>query len=1228
MTDLNGHETMAISSLVCEVSPTTHTSAVLDPQQLLALAPEDIIARAPRPENAPKADSPSYAAYEQSRNEYLQQMSNRFRLVREYEQSRSEQELASTVVDELASASGRLALVEQEAFQQLIERANSRAIRAIEASKEKSEQDSKGKTTHSEKKNKARRPARERKAKKEDKEKTNSKEKKSEDTSKGAAERVPPSKGDALIAAKVGDEAATQTPITSSSRRRKRKNEDQTQSTAKKSHVEKTEKIKKDKPEKAKKKPLGTPKQFQNAFDGIWRDIIRKDIPKVFKIYQAANTIKLSNARKTAALASKEARRWQFRTNRNIKDMQSKGRRAVREMIAFWKKNEREERDLRRKAEKEALEQARKLEEERESRRQARKLNFLITQTELYSHFVGSKIKPGDSTEDVKKVAMKEIDFDAEDEGAISAAAHANAQQAVKAARERAQMFDDSKIRNVELNEDEMNFQNPTSLGESTVPQPKLLKCQLKEYQLKGLNWLANLYEQGINGILADEMGLGKTVQSISVMAYLAEHHDIWGPFLVIAPASTLHNWQQEIDKFVPEFKVLPYWGSNKDRKILRKFWDRKQLRYGKNAKFHVLVTSYQLVVADAQYFNRMRWQYMILDEAQAIKSSSSSRWKSLLSMQCRNRLLLTGTPIQNSMQELWALLHFIMPTLFDSHEEFSDWFSKDIESHATKNSQLNEQQLKRLHMILKPFMLRRVKKHVQQELSDKIEIDVYCSLTHRQRALYRMLKSQISVKELIERAASDDTQNLMNLVMQFRKVCNHPDLFERSDVTSAFSFGKFGRTLDFAREGPLLELYDTVRNCIEYKIPKKIYRNFMLEIPSEDSDAFVRGKIARMLTVWTPENTTVKAASFIENTPAGQICREARLGLFERACYSSDPIKRCFKDPSIARQKPLIGIDIVSNYLQESYLEVHEPLFIRRATAPPIAMIGPDAQLVHDVYKWQHPSIMKVLMPLTLDEEWFYLQRNNVPPSNLYPPPPRFSYSTIMIPSMNRFVSDSGKLARLDTLLADLKQNGHRVLIYFQMTKMMDLMEEYLAYRQYKYVRLDGSSKLGDRRDLVNDWQTRPDLFVFLLSTRAGGLGINLTAADTVIFYDSDWNPTIDSQAMDRAHRLGQTRQVTVYRLLVKGTIEERMRDRAKQKEHVQQVVMEGRGKQADFQKSGREVAYWLLDEDDDEVNKAIKRQEELVSMKPKRRKKEVLSESTHSEHRSSLEQVMNGQN
>lgn len=191
----------------------------------------------------------------------------------------------------------------------------------------------------------------------------------------------------------------------------------------------------------------------------------------------------------------------------------------------------------------------------------------------------------------------------------------------------------------------------------------------------------------------------------------------------------------------------------------------------------------------------------------------------------------------------------------------------------------------------------------------------------------------------------------------------------------------------------------------------------------------------------------------------------------------------------------------------------------------------------------------------------------------------------------MRRFVTDSGKLAKLDELLRELKAGGHRVLLYFQMTRMIDLMEEYLTYRNYKYCRLDGSTKLEDRRDTVADFQQRPDIFVFLLSTRAGGLGINLTAADTVIFYDSDWNPTIDSQAMDRAHRLGQTRQVTVYRLITRSTIEERIRKRALQKEEVQRVVISGGAAGGvDFNTRNREnkakdIAMWLADDEQAEL-------------------------------------------
>ena len=1019
---------------------------------------------------------------------------------------------------------------------------------------------------------------------------------------------------------------------------------------------------------------------YHNLYCQIWKDIAKKDIPKVVRIKENSLSTKQSNLRKTAQLASKEARRWQMRTNKSMKDVQARAKRGMREMLGFWKRNERDERDQRKIAERQELENAKKAEAEREANRQKRKLNFLISQTELYSHFIGKKARTDEierSTDDADAAGaapaqatnqlldnlpdasanpsarvtnFEDLDFDNEDESALNAAAMANAQHAVQAAAERARAFNNGGNEN-DLDEGEMNFQNPAGLSDKDkwIPQPKMLNCTLKEYQIKGLNWLVNLYEQGINGILADEMGLGKTVQSISVMAYLAEKHNIYGPFLVIAPASTLHNWQQEITRFVPALTVLPYWGNAKDRKILRKFWDRKHVTYTKDSPFHVMVTSYQLVVQDAAYFQKIRWQYMILDEAQAIKSSQSSRWKSLLGFHSRNRLLLTGTPIQNNMQELWALLHFIMPSLFDSHDEFSDWFSKDIESHATSNTKLNEDQLKRLHMILKPFMLRRIKKHVQKELGDKIELDVFCDLTYRQRAYYTSLRNKISFMDLLEKAVGDDQDSatLMNLVMQFRKVCNHPDLFERADTWSPFSFAYFAETASFMREGRDVKVAYSTRNHIEYRLPRLVCRNGgRLDIPGDENPkAGFNGRyLDNLLNVWNPEHvhrSSYKAGAFswlrLTNLSAAEASKTAKKDIFQRAIeliHEPEHLGRLnvfYNDENgtyvpkhsmlniVERQSrlPLAEIttdgymhnllNVSQSAFQETRLDLLERCAKPAASAPPIELYCSSQGAIAEKQRhFFNVPIRTALFGMSEKTELALLNskydtttlsvRNALPqPTNK-----KGRYNHIEVPSMQRFVTDSGKLAKLDSLLKELKRGGHRVLLYFQMTRMIDLMEEYLTYRGYKYCRLDGSTKLEDRRDTVSDFQKDDSIFIFLLSTRAGGLGINLTAADTVIFYDSDWNPTIDSQAMDRSHRLGQTRQVTVYRLITRGTIEERIRKRALQKEEVQRVVISGgAGAQVDFNTRSREsrtkdMAMWLAD--DDQAAEIEKKEAELA--------------------------------
>lgn len=971
-------------------------------------------------------------------------------------------------------------------------------------------------------------------------------------------------------------------------------------------------------------------RHYDQTYITIWKDMARRDSGRISRQLQQIQSIRSQNFRKTSALCAKEARRWQMRNFRQVKDFQTRARRGIREMSSFWKKNEREERELKKKADKEAIEQARREEEERENVRQAKKLNFLLTQTELYSHFIGSKIKTNElegtmtdsslkaasndknSDIDISKTAasktdFKTIDFDAEDDEKLRLMAAQNASNALKETQDKARQFDQQS----EEDEDgELNFQNPTSLGEITIDQPKMLACTLKEYQLKGLNWLANLYDQGINGILADEMGLGKTVQSISVLAHLAERYNIWGPFIVVTPASTLHNWVNEIGRFVPDFKILPYWGNANDRKTLRKFWDRNHLRYGKNAPFHVMVTSYQMVVSDASYMQKMRWQYMILDEAQAIKSSQSSRWKTLLSFHCRNRLLLTGTPIQNSMQELWALLHFIMPSLFDSHDEFSDWFSKDIESHAESNTELNQEQLRRLHMVLKPFMLRRIKKNVQSELGEKIEIDVLCDLTSRQAKLYQILRSQVSSGyDAIENAVGNDDatsdQKLVNTVMEFRKVCNHPDLFERADVTSPFSFASFGESASLLREGDLVDVRYSAKNLINFNMPRLIYDDLI--VPNYNNDLDVRAKLLfHTMNIFHPANsfqlctllskfTGINPNSFttllekdvlhraIELFKDNDINPEKYLVAYdesEKLLRSSVLIEDKLKYLELLKNTTTGSalkdlLDIKSLSYETDYLNSLTPGYHPAAAAPPINInvLGSNnfaqkkqRELFDPIVTNALSSIPPIIQHKIVVEK--HLPISELPVTEIFPKPLNSSFSSLItMPSMDRFITESAKLKKLDEMLVKLKEGDHRVLIYFQMTKMMDLMEEYLTYRQYNHIRLDGSSKLDDRRDLVHDWQTKPEIFIFLLSTRAGGLGINLTAADTVIFYDSDWNPTIDSQAMDRAHRLGQTRQVTVYRLLIRGTIEERMRDRAKQKEHVQQVVMEGKPKESKVQ-------------------------------------------------------------
>ncbi|XP_077116962.1 chromatin-remodeling ATPase INO80 [Ranitomeya variabilis] len=1031
----------------------------------------------------------------------------------------------------------------------------------------------------------------------------------------------------------------------------------------------------------------------------VWLTIVKKELPKAYKQKASARNLLLTNSKKLAHQCMREVRRAAIQAQKNCKETLPRARKLTKEMSLYWKKYDKVEKEHRKRAEKEALEQRKLDEEMREAKRQQRKLNFLITQTELYAHFVSRKRESGpDSVQEeiLRKLEdcstpqqsgggslnMPQDDYDSD---YFKSQALKNAEEAFRIHQAQKRSFDEdareSRLAAFRVaNKSETGFgesyslANPSIRAGEDIPQPTIFNGKLKGYQLKGMNWLASLYEQGINGILADEMGLGKTVQSIALLAHLAERENIWGPFLIISPASTLNNWHQEFSRFVPRFKVLPYWGNPHERKVIRKFWGQKTL-YTQEAPFHVVITSYQLVVQDVKYFQRVKWQYMVLDEAQALKSSSSVRWKILLQFQCRNRLLLTGTPIQNTMAELWALLHFIMPTLFDSHDEFNEWFSKDIESHAENKSAIDENQLSRLHMILKPFMLRRIKKDVENELSDKIEILMYCNLTSRQKLLYQALKNKISIDDLLQSSmgttqqAQNTTSSLMNLVMQFRKVCNHSELFERQETWSPFylalrpyKISKFlyrqGNLefLNYSRNRWLRTLLspfapDHIQQSLFHKKRSDeescfSFLRFINISPAEMANVMRNGHQARWLALfmslkeayrlhhfrfWQQKRISVTAPSSPTNKdfilwvdfpfafPRIHTSRLIQNMVF--TCHR-EPVSG-FTDHVIIQKSTgsaLVQRCQVTELL--SFLSISSPL----VTAAPVDTYCNDRSAEYERQMWRNggnTEVSKLLVFGTHDHQADWLIRDTPlfpeNPCGLLAIRPCHGWSYIRIPDKESLITDSGKLYALDLLLTRLKSQGHRVLIYSQMTRMIDLLEEYMVYRKHTYMRLDGSSKISERRDMVADFQSRTDIFVFLLSTRAGGLGINLTAADTVIFYDSDWNPTVDQQAMDRAHRLGQTKQVTVYRLICKGTIEERILQRAKEKSEIQRVVISGGNFKPDTLKP-KEVVSLLLD--DEELEKKLRQrqeekrqQEETNKVKERKRKREKYAEKKKKE-------------
>ncbi|KAH9485667.1 Helicase SWR1 [Psilocybe cubensis] len=692
---------------------------------------------------------------------------------------------------------------------------------------------------------------------------------------------------------------------------------------------------------------------------------------------------------------------------------------------------------------------------------------------------------------------------------------------------------------------------------EAKITPPLLLRGVLRPYQQSGLEWLASLHLNRLNGILADEMGLGKTIQTIALLAHLACDRGIWGPHLIVVPTSVLLNWEMEFKKFLPGFRVLSYHGSTKRRKELRQGWNDKH-------HFNVCITSYTLASRDAHIFKRKPWYYMILDEAHMIKNFKSQRWNILLMFRSFRRLLLTGTPLQNNLTELWALLQFLMSGAnFANLKEFGEWFSNPLEKAIEMGGTYDDETMQRvskLHTVLRPYLLRRLKRDVEKELPSKFDHLTLCPLSKRQRFLYDEFMSRAQTKDALE---SGVYQKIANVLMQLRKVCNHPDLFEVRPIVTSFAMTR-SAIADYeikellVRRRLLMDEDETVDlNVVGLRFVDHQNVPLMTSIPTRNLNATkLFPYYAETLDDPPPKDfRTVagfkKYSAYVKK--ANDIARWNHLGYLNNIRCSRMPFYPEEMISVVERMtKPIVPLTNLNP--SATYLDNVDRV---NQAVKSYATRAKEMENLIDNFAFVTPAVVALdlprlalsgyqdtiqAQPLDFDS---VLHRATVKLQIAFPDPSLLQY-------------DCGKLQRLATLLREKKSGGHRVLIFTQMTRILDILEIFLNFHGYLYLRLDGATKIEDRQYITERFNADPRIFCFIASSRSGGVGINLTGADTVIFYDSDFNPQMDKQCEDRAHRIGQIRDVHIYRFISQHTVEEAMLLKANQKRSLDDLVIQ----------------------------------------------------------------------
>jgi helicase SWR1 len=773
------------------------------------------------------------------------------------------------------------------------------------------------------------------------------------------------------------------------------------------------------------------------------------------------------------------------------------------------------------------------------------------------------------------------------------------------------------------------------SRQESSPPRtevPSLLRGTLREYQHDGLDWLANLYESETNGILADEMGLGKTIQTISLLAYLAVRREIWGPHLVVVPTSVMLNWEMEFRKFLPGFKILTYYGDINERKRKRLGWRNT----GKDM-YNVVITSYQLILQDAAAFKMRPWRYLVLDEAHNIKNFKSQRWQTMLNLRTERRLLLTGTPLQNNIDELWSLLYFLMPAGFAGEGRIAglEEFTLALKNPTSQILDQGRQQLdaeaqkivKRLHEVLRPYLLRRLKSEVEKQMPGKYEHVVYCKLSKRQRQLYDGFMGRASTKEIL---SSGNYMSIINCLMSLRKVCNHPDLFETRAIVTSMAMPR-----SVAAEFEIKDLL--IRRRMREGTEDKEVNLDALNLVFKRREQTQLGHARRTYPIRAtrPLEDLIERQTRRLNKPidAGASSMQSTMAAMAKREQVAvrDHLQTCLNLTRARTQfMPIYGKDIIDSltidwhdytfgarcegkliertplvyqpphnphsvynqgfgqaHVQPKYQERIEYDVTQRYRGK-LGFRSPRSK--NDLREWNFNQIThfhdmiptleqraeafepliarftcvtpavaaEELAPLTLSKRGVQLIRSSEASHQPDPFHESRIRQSIAFPDKRLLQYDCGKLQRLATLLRDLQAGGHRALIFTQMTKVLDILEQFLNIHGHRYLRLDGSTKIEQRQILTDRFNSDPRILCFILSSRSGGLGINLTGADTVIFYDLDWNPAMDKQCQDRAHRIGQTRDVHIYKFVSEYTIEANILRKSNQKRLLDDVIIQ----------------------------------------------------------------------